>query len=157
MVKKTNLEWRDCSEDLLRKRISEEGLEFFRPDTLVFLEGEMGSGKTTLVRILLEHLSPESRSQGSPTFPLVQTYRTPHGMPVYHMDLYRLRSADELTDSGIEDLIEEPGALVLIEWASLFEHELSFYLEHADRIRKRSVRITISGDRPESRNYRIEA
>ena len=95
MVKKTNLEWADCSEDTRRSRIRMEAAGLFGADTLVFLEGEMGAGKSTFVRVLLEDLCPGAKSLGSPTFPLVQTYRTSGGMWIYHIDLYRLKSARE--------------------------------------------------------------
>lgn len=134
-----------------------EAAGLFGADTLVFLEGEMGAGKSTFVRVLLEDLCPGAKSLGSPTFPLVQTYRTSGGMWIYHIDLYRLKSARELEDSGIEDQLEEKGALVFVEWGSLFEASLSFYLEHAGRIGKRVVKVLVTGESETTRNYLIEA
>lgn len=155
MVKKKNLEWRDCSEAELRERLKEILDENFQADTLVFLEGEMGAGKSTLARLVIESLCPSAVSQGSPTFPLVQTYRTPSGMPVYHIDLYRLRDASEIEDSGILEQFEEKGCLVLVEWASLFADSLGVYLDTPERIGKRALHVRIDSDAGEYRTYWI--
>jgi tRNA threonylcarbamoyladenosine biosynthesis protein TsaE len=155
MVKKKNLVWPDCSESGLRERLAGILEEDFGPDTLVFLEGEMGAGKSTLARVVIESLCPGAVSHGSPTFPLVQTYRASTGMPVYHIDLYRLRDPSELEDSGILEQFEERGCLVLIEWGSLFNEELLVYTEHPERIGKRALRITIESGEDEVRTYRI--
>jgi tRNA threonylcarbamoyladenosine biosynthesis protein TsaE len=155
MEKRKPLEWRNCSEEELLLRIRESSAGWFTPDTIVFLEGEMGAGKSTFVRQLLSVLSPSALSLGSPTFPLVQTYRSGSGMPIYHMDLYRLKTVAELTDSGIEEQIEEGGALVLIEWGSLFQEELEVYRKYPERIGKRSILIEIGTGSPEGRDYLI--
>ena len=156
MVKKKNLEWPDCSEGVLRERLSGIVAEWFTADTLVFLEGEMGAGKSTFARFVIEALCPGAISHGSPTFPLVQTYRTPSGMPVYHIDLYRLRNSSELEDSGILEQFEEKGGLVLVEWGSLFMDDLRAYRETPERIGKRTVRISIDpGNEEDRRTYRI--
>lgn len=155
MVKKKNLEWPDCSEAGLRDRLQEILGDSFGPDTLVFLEGQMGAGKSTLARIVIEALCPGAMSHGSPTFPLVQTYRTPAGMPVYHIDLYRLRNPSELEDSGILEQFEEKGCLVLVEWGSLFRDDLQVYRETPERIGKRTVQIRIDSEGGDLRTYRI--
>ncbi len=155
MVKKKNLEWPDCSEPELRDRLAGMAGESFGPDTLVFLEGEMGAGKSTLARLVIESLCPGAVSHGSPTFPLVQTYRTPSGMPVYHIDLYRLRDPAELEDSGILEQFEERGCLVLVEWGSLFDQDLRIYRETPERIGKRSLQIRIDSNGGDRRTYRI--
>ena len=155
MVKKKSLEWRNCSEEELRERIDGEILGLFGPNVIVFLEGEMGAGKSSLVRVLMRQLAPKVASQGSPTFPLVQEYRAEKGFPIYHMDLYRLKNEAELEDSGIEAQIEERGALVFIEWASLFEDYFSFYQRNPERISKKSIQIFIEPGESETRNYRM--
>jgi tRNA threonylcarbamoyladenosine biosynthesis protein TsaE len=155
MVKKKNLVWPDCSESVLRERLAGILAESFSPDTLVFLEGEMGSGKSTLARLVIESLCPGAISHGSPTFPLVQTYRASSGMPVYHMDLYRLKDPSELEDSGILEQFEERGCLVLIEWGSLFQEDLFVYTHHPEKIGKRTLLIQIESDGGENRTYRI--
>ena len=78
----------------------------------VLLEGELGSGKTTLARAILRALGV-AEYVPSPSFTLVQAYETP-GLTVRHFDLYRVSAANELNELGLDDALAE-GA-VLIEW-----------------------------------------
>jgi tRNA threonylcarbamoyladenosine biosynthesis protein TsaE len=82
---------------------------------VVLLSGEMGAGKTTLVRAVAAALGVADHVS-SPTYGLVHTYRTTAGTALYHFDLYRLQSAREALDLGIFDYLDEPGALSLVEW-----------------------------------------
>jgi tRNA threonylcarbamoyladenosine biosynthesis protein TsaE len=81
---------------------------------VVGLSGELGAGKTTLVRAISAALGVTERVT-SPTFALVHRYAGRDG-PVYHVDAYRLRSTDEARDLGFEEMLREAGAVVLIEW-----------------------------------------
>ena len=86
-----------------------------QPPCTVLLEGELGSGKTTLVKGILASLAsvPEDEVT-SPTFTLVHEYG-PEGR-VYHVDLYRIEGARDLATLGLDDLLNRE-ATVLIEWA----------------------------------------
>lgn len=80
---------------------------------LVFLDGQLGAGKTTLVRGLLRELG-QTGAVRSPTYTLVEPYEV-GGTLVYHLDLYRIADPDELEYLGLRDLLAEP-ALVFVEW-----------------------------------------
>ena len=78
----------------------------------VALEGDLGAGKTTLARAILEALGV-TEEVPSPTFTLVQVYETPR-LTVRHYDLYRIVRADEVAELGLDEALDD-GA-VLIEW-----------------------------------------
>lgn len=80
---------------------------------LVFLHGPLGAGKTTLVRGLLRALG-HAGSVKSPTYALLESYALA-GMQVHHLDLYRLRDAEELEFIGLRELLD-PRSICLIEW-----------------------------------------
>lgn len=75
------------------------------------LVGNLGAGKTTLVQGLVGALGEEA---SSPTYTLLNEYDT--APPVYHFDLYRLESLEDLETVGYWDYAEEPGAVVIVEW-----------------------------------------
>jgi tRNA threonylcarbamoyladenosine biosynthesis protein TsaE len=77
-------------------------------------KGEMGAGKTTLVKEIGQQLKIKSIVQ-SPTFSLVNPYETESGEIIYHFDLYRLENVHEAIDIGIEEYLDS-GHLCFIEW-----------------------------------------
>jgi tRNA threonylcarbamoyladenosine biosynthesis protein TsaE len=88
---------------------------------LVVLRGEVGAGKTTLVKGIAEALGAASEEDvTSPTFTLVHEYRGAK-VKLYHLDLYRLETERELASLGIDEMAAEPDALVLVEWGERFE------------------------------------
>ena len=80
---------------------------------VITLSGDLGAGKTTLVRGMLRGLGFEGRVK-SPSYGLVESYKV-GGLELHHLDLYRLGEPEELDFIGIEDLIGEDSVL-LIEW-----------------------------------------
>jgi tRNA threonylcarbamoyladenosine biosynthesis protein TsaE len=84
-----------------------------RPGGVIYLEGELGAGKTTLARGLLRALGVQGTVR-SPTYTLLELYETPAG-DVLHMDLYRVAAAQEIEQLGLGDF--PPGrTLWLVEW-----------------------------------------
>ena len=89
---------------------------------VVLLEGEMGAGKTTLVKYLVRELGSDD-GVTSPTFALVNPYLLRNGQTVYHFDFYRIKKLSEVYDMGYEDYFYS-GALCFIEWPELVEELL---------------------------------
>ena len=92
--------------------LAEEVGRSMAPGEIVWLEGELGSGKTSFVKGLVRGLGVAVPAT-SPSYSLVHHYDAPGG-PVYHVDCFRLRSPDEARDLDWETLRE--GAALLIEW-----------------------------------------
>ncbi len=87
------------------------------------LVGEMGAGKTTLVKELMEKMGTDSHIS-SPSYALVNEYQTHDGTKVYHMDLQRIDSIEELWELGIEEYLGLAGAKIFIEWPEIYFDEL---------------------------------
>lgn len=82
---------------------------------VVLVNGEMGAGKTTMIKALCQALnSPDVVS--SPTFSLINEYRTANNEPLYHFDCYRIESEEEAYDFGAEEYLHS-GHLCFIEWS----------------------------------------
>lgn len=86
------------------------------PGTLLTLEGDLGAGKTTFVRALVEALGGAANAVSSPTFMLLNIYNTPR-MNVFHLDAYRVGGSDDFEAIGFDELLQQDG-LVIVEWAS---------------------------------------
>ena len=116
-----------------------------RPPVLVLLQGDLGSGKTTLTKGIISGLgAAREEDVTSPTFNLVHEFRrqkleksesSPHAGKIYHVDLYRVESFHDLETLGLEDALSEK-AIVIIEWPEHFRFRtdwptLEIRLEHA--------------------------
>ncbi len=103
-----------------------EILNTFAERRKVAIYGEMGAGKTTLVRAFCRHLGA-GEAAASPTFSLINEYSyvDQDGQPglIHHLDLYRLKSAEEVYDIGIEEVLDDPW-YCFIEWP---EHAISWF------------------------------
>jgi tRNA threonylcarbamoyladenosine biosynthesis protein TsaE len=87
---------------------------------LVVLRGDLGAGKTTLVKGIAAALgAADPEDVTSPTFTLVHEYQGTK-LRLYHLDLYRLETERELATLGLEEMIEALDALVLVEWGEKF-------------------------------------
>lgn len=132
------------------KRLAEQLAKGAFPGDIYALYGELGAGKTTFTRYFVEALGFDVRVQ-SPTFVIVRRYikgqdsvklydrRLANGedakrgaqsvhpqeiKKVYHVDLYRLTSKNEVDDIGLKEMFVEDGAITIIEWPEIYESEL---------------------------------
>lgn len=87
--------------------------ELLRPGELLLLVGDLGTGKTTFVQGLAEGLGIDKRAR-SPSFTMMHSHEGGR-YPLLHVDLYRCSSAEEVSDLGLEELIEPP-TVAAIEW-----------------------------------------
>jgi tRNA threonylcarbamoyladenosine biosynthesis protein TsaE len=89
------------------------------PPLIVLLCGDLGAGKTTLVKGIAEGFeAARAEDVTSPTFTLVHEYRGPN-VVLYHIDLYRIETERELETLGLDDLLA-PNSILLIEWGEKF-------------------------------------
>lgn len=113
---------------------------------IVLLRGDLGAGKTTLVKGIAEAFQAAAQDDvTSPTFTLVHEYRGPE-RTLYHIDLYRIDTERELATLGLEDMSNEDGAILLIEWGEKFERlqklrDVEIVLERTD---EDSRKITVN-------------
>jgi tRNA threonylcarbamoyladenosine biosynthesis protein TsaE len=132
-------------------RSAEETIAFGRtltglltPPKLVLLRGDLGAGKTTLVKgIAAGFEAAEEEDVTSPTFTLVHEYRGPRAH-IYHIDLYRVDTQRELETLGLDDLRSD-NSVLLIEWGEKFPRLL----------RERDVEISLDRDGESGRRIRI--
>jgi tRNA threonylcarbamoyladenosine biosynthesis protein TsaE len=111
------------------------------PGAVLAFEGDLGAGKTTFIQAIARGLGVRARAT-SPTYALVHRYRGRRG-PVFHLDCYRLRSADEAGDLDWEGLVAE-GDAILVEWperagAWLPEPVRRFRLHHVADLSRRGL------------------
>lgn len=90
-----------------------------RPGDVLGLIGDLGAGKTELVKGIARGLGLGEDEVTSPTFTLVQTYRGGR-MTLHHVDLYRLEDPDELVQVGLDDLYRDDDAVTAVEWFDRF-------------------------------------
>jgi len=118
--------------------------DLLAPPKLVLLRGELGAGKTTLVKgIAAGFEAAEEEDVTSPTFTLVHEYRGPR-VNLYHIDLYRVDTPRELETLGLDDLRADDSVL-LIEWGEKFPRFL----------RERDVEISLERQSENGRKIRV--
>jgi tRNA threonylcarbamoyladenosine biosynthesis protein TsaE len=122
-------------EDL--EQVAQATTEYFGEFEVYALEGDMGSGKTTFMRALGKLLNI-NEEVSSPTYSLVNEYSINNSvMRIFHFDLFRLKSIEELTDIGFEEYLYAPDVYVFIEWWQMAKD----LIEHTDYILLRFEKI----------------
>ena len=89
------------------------------PGMIVGLKGDLGAGKTQFVRGVAAGLGATDRVH-SPTFALINEYRTGR-LPIFHIDLYRLETAEAILSAGLDDFFQQKEGVTLIEWFERLE------------------------------------
>ena len=102
-----------CNSPEETAHLAQELAASLKPGDVILLKGELGAGKSTFARALIQALCGEHTEVPSPTFTLVQTYEAPHFV-LWHFDLYRLEHVEEIHELGIEEAYAT--GVCLIEW-----------------------------------------
>jgi tRNA threonylcarbamoyladenosine biosynthesis protein TsaE len=90
--------------------------------TIICLNGEMGAGKTEIVKVVCAQMGLEQAQ--SPTFGLANLYHNQNSnLSFYHVDLYRIHSLEDLESTGFWDLLSENHSVLFVEWAQLISEE----------------------------------
>ncbi len=124
------------------ERFAQQMAARLRRGDVLFLEGDLGMGKSVFARALIRSLTGDpGLDVPSPTFTLVQTYDTEKG-PLWHFDLYRIKDPDEIWELGWEEALG--GGIILVEWPS----RLGNGLAPPDRL---TLGFTANPQQPEQR------
>ena len=131
-------------------KITEKINKIISPGDYIFLFGEIGSGKTTFTRHLVNSLEIKNKLSESevlsPTFNIVYEYEI-NNILIKHFDLYRLKSKDELNNLGIFDNTED--IITIIEWPELIDEKplnrLELYFKYAENMEERNLEIYFYG------------
>ncbi|WP_300107877.1 tRNA (adenosine(37)-N6)-threonylcarbamoyltransferase complex ATPase subunit type 1 TsaE [uncultured Alistipes sp.] len=110
----------DSQSDL--PKVTEAIVEALGDRTVVVFRGEMGAGKTTLIREIVAQLGADD-TVTSPTFAIINQYSTREGRCIYHFDFYRINRLEEAYDFGYEEYFYS-GELCLVEWPEKIEELL---------------------------------
>ena len=125
---------------------AQEFLALMGDETVYTFTGEMGAGKTTFISAFCAALGVDPEEANSPSFAIANEYRSETTAElIYHFDLYRLESLEEVMDIGFEDYLDS-GALCLIEWPE----------KVADILPDDTVRVNIRVNDDNSRDLIIE-
>ena len=123
--------------------VAEKLAQRLMPGTVIAYRGDLGAGKTAFTRGLARGLGCRDMVT-SPTYTIVNEYLSGR-MPLFHFDMYRLGSAEDLWDIGWEDYMER-GGICAVEWSENVEDALEdFILVNIEKTGDESRRITIEG------------
>ena len=117
--------------------MGERVAEMLTPPMVVILRGEVGTGKTTLVKGIAAALGAASEDDvTSPTFTIVHEYDGTK-VRLFHLDLYRLETEEQIAVLGLDEMAGYENSLVLVEWGDRFESivkraDAEIYMEHGE-------------------------
>ncbi len=93
-----------------------------KPQSVILFNGEMGAGKTTLIKAIAKKMGVVEVTN-SPTYLLVNEYKTTHNKTLYHFDAYRLKNEEEAYAMGFEEYLDS-GNTCFVEWPERMQHIL---------------------------------
>ncbi len=136
----------DLSSEKQTEELALKFLNKLKPGNKVFLYGEMGVGKTTFVRYLINGFQKKNKLRltevTSPTFNLLSEYNI-NNLTIKHYDLYRLKNEREIDSLGLFE--EEPDSIILVEWPEIVKRDLKnlikLYFSYENDYQKRFVQI----------------
>ena len=136
----------DLSSEKQTEELALKFLNKLKPGNKVFLYGEMGVGKTTFVRYLINGFQKKNKLRltevTSPTFNLLCEYNI-NNLTIKHYDLYRLKNEKEIDSLGLFE--EEPDSIILVEWLEIIKRDLKnlikLYFSYENDYQKRFVQI----------------
>ena len=136
----------DLSSEKQTEELALKFLNKLKPGNKVFLYGEMGVGKTTFVRYLINGFQKKNKliltEVTSPTFNLLSEYNI-NNLTIKHYDLYRLKNEKEIDSLGLFE--EEPDSIILVEWPEIIKRDLKnlikLYFSYENDYQKRFVQI----------------
>ena len=117
----------------------------------IYLYGEIGAGKTTFVRFLINYLQKKNKKKleeiVSPTFTIVQYYKISKEINIAHYDLYRIKKTKDLNNIGLSE--QQDTFINIVEWPELIKtksnHRIEIYLKHSRKINLRKIHVKYFG------------
>ena len=117
----------------------------------IYLYGEIGAGKTTFVRFLINYLQKKNKQKleeiVSPTFTIVQYYKISKEVNIAHYDLYRIKKTKDLQNIGLSE--QQDSFINIVEWPELIKtksnHRIEIYLKHSRKINLRKIHVKYFG------------
>src|SRR6056300_941716 len=117
----------------------------------IYLYGEIGAGKTTFVRFLINYLQKKNKKKleeiVSPTFTIVQYYKISKEINIAHYDLYRIKKTKDLHNIGLSE--QQDSFINIVEWPELIKtksgHRIEIYLKHSRKINLRKIHVKYFG------------
>ena len=143
----TNSKKLDISQEKKTKALSERFSKLLNKGDVVFLFGQIGTGKTTFIKYLINHLQKKNSEKiseiPSPTFNILHEYKV-KDLKIHHYDLYRVKDKNELENLG--QILNQDDALTFVEWPDLVKNNTSNFIslifKYEDNLNKRSLIIS---------------